>query len=174
MGRRKENISKVNYHKAKVCFGHSQKMGYRLMFRVYFILKLLLYPSPFTTTLKVPGNPGFFRQRFKDHHAPQEGCFPARSSAQPGKPLVQFHRCSLLPGPYLSLCHLHIWVHYFYLCILLELTSPRIKFRLLITLITYKILRRNTGKVLLLDLSLRCSWVIRLVLWTIPGIGEMS
>ena len=41
--------------------------------------------------------------------------------------------------------------------ILLKFTGPRIKFRLLITLITCKILWRNTGIVLLLDLLLGCS-----------------
>ena len=82
-GEGKENISKVDYCKAKVCFCYSRKMGCRVMFKLYFTPRLLLFPGTFTATLKVPGNPRFFRQGFEDHHTPQEGCFLALSSARP-------------------------------------------------------------------------------------------
>lgn len=44
MGEGKEDSSKVDHIKANVCSGNSKKLECRVMFKVYFIVRLLLQP----------------------------------------------------------------------------------------------------------------------------------
>lgn len=117
--------SKVGDHnKANVCSGNSKKRECRVMFKVYFIVRLL-----FITTPKVPGNPSFFSsiKASMTNTLPRGGyfLFLLLSTA---KAKAQFHGCSLLDNPHLSLYYTYNeLVHYFYICILrvpLSLLAP--------------------------------------------------
>lgn len=86
-GRGKEDISKVGDHnKANVCSGNSKKRECRVMFQVYFIVRLLLQPpkssrKPLTL---------FFNQGLNDHHTPWRGIFPG--------PLLSTAKAKQLPS----------------------------------------------------------------------------
>lgn len=124
-GRGKEDISKVGDHnKANVCSGNRKKRECRVMFQVYFIVRLLLQPP------KSSRNPSLFSLiKAEMTITLPRGVisWPCAQHCQ-SKAIAQLHGCSLLDNPHLSLYYTHNEsVHCFYICILrvpLNLLAP--------------------------------------------------